>query len=137
MPRFNIEDYVDVDERIDRFWEQYPDGRIITNLVSPEDDFTQCRYVAYVYKHRDHHVPDASGWAFEIATPGAQGPNATSHEENCETSAIGRALANLGFTTSRKGAKEPRPSKQEMDKVQRSGGLPVVGIDGGGKFKLP
>ena len=120
MPRFNIEDYVDVNERIDRFWEQYPNGRILTNLVSPIENFEGCRYVAYVYKDRESMEPDASGWAFELA--GGSGANVTSHEENCETSAIGRALANLGFTTSRSGEREPRPSRQEMGKVARAGG---------------
>lgn len=132
MPYFNVSDYVDVNERIDRFWEKYPNGKILTNLVSPEDDFTRCRYVAYVYKDRESHSPDASGWAFELA--GEKGANATSHEENCETSAIGRALANLGFTTSRSGEKEPRPSQQEMSKVIRDG---AALRDAVGRFSVP
>lgn len=111
--RFNVRDYIDVQERITRFWGQYPHGRIETSLMSPPDDFTQCRYVARVFKdHGDAH-PAATGWAFEIA--GGRGANSTSHEENCETSAIGRALANMGYATSGK----DRPSQQEMEKANR------------------
>ncbi len=113
MPRFNLDDYVDVQERIVRFWTEHPDGAIITRLMSPPDDFSQCRYEAAAFKQRDHQRPDATGYAFELA--GAGGANQTSHEENCETSAIGRALANMGYATSR----ADRPSRQEMEKVER------------------
>lgn len=120
MPKFDIDNYVDVQERINTFWEQYPDGAIRTNLMSPPDDFTQCRYKAEVFKDRDLPAPDAVGWAFELA--GGSGANFTSHEENCETSAIGRALANMGYAKDR----NDRPSAQEMAKVNR-------GHDGSGK----
>ena len=113
MPRFNVDDYVDVQERIVRFWAENPDGRIATSLESSFDDFEKCRYKAEVYKSRESEKPDATGWAFEIA--GGGGANLTSHEENCETSAIGRALANMGYATTGK----QRPSRQEMQKVER------------------
>jgi hypothetical protein len=113
MPRFDVSKYIDVQQRINRFWDEYPEGRIETNLMSPPDDFTQCRYVARVYKQAYDPLPAASGWAFEIA--GGGGANATSHEENCETSAIGRALANMGYATS----VDDRPSREEMTKVNR------------------
>jgi hypothetical protein len=114
MPQFDTRNYVDVQERIVRFWGEYPDGSILTELMSPPDDFNTCRYKAVVFKHRDDKTPSATGYAFEIA--GGSGANRTSHEENCETSAIGRALANMGYATTR----ENRPSKQEMAKVERA-----------------
>lgn len=115
MAQFDAGNYIDVQERITRFWSEYPDGSIVTRLMSPPDDFSQCRYEATVYRHRDDQRPSATGYAFELAAPGTKGPNATSHEENCETSAIGRALANMGYATTR----QDRPSRQETSKVER------------------
>jgi hypothetical protein len=114
MPRFDLNDYVTVQERIVQFWKDHPDGAIRTQLESPSDCFDTCRYSAAVFVDRANPGPDATGWAVEkIAPPGDRGPNVTSHEENCETSAIGRALANLGYATSQK----DRPSREEMRKV--------------------
>jgi len=116
MARFNPDTYVTVQERIRRFWADHPDGAIRTELMSPPDDFTACRYVARLYRHRDDPHPAATGWAFELAGHSPQdGANYTSHEENCETSAIGRAAANLGYVTTT----EERPSREEMGKVAR------------------
>lgn len=111
--RFNPEDYVDVTQRINRFWTENPDGRIWTELTSYDDNQDRVIFSAYVYKHRDNPNPDSTGWAEE--TKGGMGANQTSWVENCETSAIGRALANMGYATTMK----DRPSKQEMQKVER------------------
>jgi hypothetical protein len=54
-----------------------------------------------------------SGWAREVE--GKTPVNRTSHLENCESSAVGRALANLGYATDAK-----RPSRSEMLKVART-----------------
>lgn len=113
MPNFNLDTYITVQERINRFWEENPKGRIVTALCSDPDNFEVCRYRAEVYEDRDDARPITTGYAFEIAGRGMA--NQTSHEENCETSAIGRALANLGFATSH----ASRPSREEMAKVQR------------------
>lgn len=111
--RFNLSDYVTVQERINQFWKDHPDGAIRTDLVSDPADWQHCRYRAEVYRQHDRPRPDAVGYAFEIAGKGMA--NQTSHEENAETSAIGRALATMGYATSQKG----RPSREEMQKVQR------------------
>lgn len=113
MAYFNPDDYIDVQARINRFWTEYPDGAIRTLHVGPIEDFTKTRYRAEIYKDKTNPHPDAVGYAFELA--GGGGANKTSHEENCETSAIGRALANMGYATSGK----DRPSREEMEKVQR------------------
>ena len=113
MPRFDPNTYVDVQERINRFWSEYPDGRIVTELVSLPDDFERVVFRASIYKDRGNPGADATGFAAE--TQGGLGPNQTSWHENGETSAIGRALANMGYAKTR----EDRPSKQEMEKVAR------------------
>jgi len=62
------------------------------------------------------------GHAYEEKTD--RGVNATSHVENCETSAIGRALANWTYQAGK------RPSREEMQKVDRMGGAPAPTGDG-------
>lgn len=126
--RFDPNDYVDVQERITQFWDKYPDGAIRTDLASPASSFTEVVFRAEIYKHRDHEKPDSVGYAAE--KPG-NGANQTSWHENCETSAIGRALANMGAAKSRK----DRPSKQEMQKVERNQPAPTRTVNeavGGG-----
>lgn len=126
--RFDPNDYVDVQERITQFWNEYPDGAIRTDLASPASSFTEVVFRAEIYKHRDHERPDSVGYAAE--KPG-NGANQTSWHENCETSAIGRALANMGAAKSRK----DRPSKQEMQKVERAQPTPTRTVNeavGGG-----
>jgi hypothetical protein len=58
----------------------------------------------------------ATGYAEEVR--GAGNVNRTSHVENCETSAVGRALANAGMAGT---DVNKRPSREEMSKVQNAG----------------
>lgn len=105
---FNLADYETVESRLERFWKEFPDGRISTELEVCEAH----RYVikAYLYRTYLDQVAYSTGFAEEKDTD--RGVNATSALENCETSAIGRALANAGFA-----AKGKRPSQEEMKKV--------------------
>lgn len=118
MPNF-MDDYETVDTRIHRFWDKYPDGRIITHLeecrIDDNGRTTTVIIRAEVYKTVEASRPDSTGYAEEsVATSTAPKGSIV---ETGETSAIGRALANLGFS-----AKGARPSREEMDKAQRSSG---------------
>jgi hypothetical protein len=107
---FDPRAYAPVAERIRLFWESFPNGRITTRLVSrTEHDVV---FVARVYRTAGDTKPAATGWAAEREGDGDV--NAVACLENTETSAVGRALANLGFTA----AKE-RPSAEEMQKAAR------------------
>jgi hypothetical protein len=111
MTRFDITQYTTVAERINMFWEQYPEGRIHTELAHFTPEHVVIK--AEIYLDREDIIPVTSDYAEE--RPDTSPVNRVSMVENCATSAIGRALADLGgaFT----GAK--RPSAEEMQKVQR------------------
>lgn len=119
MGRFNLDDYSPVEERLGLFYEEHPDGRIFTAIERLEPPLVVFR--AEVYRDAVDTEPWATGYAYEKEGEGHV--NATSYIENCETSAIGRALANAGYHGRREGA--PRPSREEMQKVERMGGTPA------------
>jgi hypothetical protein len=105
---FNLADYETVEVRLEKFIKDYPDFRISTELEVCEKD----RYIvkAYLFKTTECSSAFSTGLAEEKVTD--RGVNQTSALENCETSAIGRALANAGYA-----AKGKRPSREEMNKV--------------------
>jgi hypothetical protein len=106
---FNLEDYETVEERLVKFWKDHPDGQIHTKVL----EHTTSRFIveASIYRTEADARPWTTGLAEE--TIQGRGVNATSALENCETSAIGRALANAGYAT-----KGKRASREEMNKVK-------------------
>lgn len=109
-----IQDYVTVAERIERFYERYPDGRIITNIIEHDAERGFILMRADVYRNPEDPLPAATGHAFELKSEGYV--QRTSYIEVCETSACGRALALCGFEVKRGIA-----SREEMDKEARMG----------------
>ena len=106
---FNLDDYEPVASRLDRFLKAHPEARIITDLVHYVGDFAVFKAELWL----DGEII-ATGWAEEIRGQG--NVNKTSHLENCETGAVGRALANAGLSGS---DFTKRPSREEMQKVVR------------------
>lgn len=123
---YNPNDYEEVKDRIKRFYADHPDGRILTeNLTTPQDRAA----LTWVVKaeiwlpvwelpgdtgviHDSAWYLKSTGLAFEI--DGKNGmANKTSALENCETSAIGRALANANY------GGDKRVTREEMAKVAR------------------
>jgi len=108
MGRYNPDDYEMVEHRIKRFYNDHPEGKITTELISDPNNQTFAMFKAFVWVDAETLV--ATGHAQEQA--GQSNPvNKTSHLENCETSAIGRALANHKYSGKK------RPSQEEMAKT--------------------
>ena len=107
---FNLTDYEDVDTRIHKFYETYPDGAIHTELIENTEDKGIVVFKATAYRTYADPVASAIGYA-----RGARKDRGVDRDfwfENCETSAIGRCLANLGLS-----ARGKRASSIEMAKV--------------------
>ena len=105
---FNINDYETVEVRLGKFISEYPDFRVFTELL--ESSPTRFIVRASIYRTELDANPWATGLAYEMVTD--RGINSTSALEVCETSALGRSLANAGYA-----AKGKRPSQSEMAKV--------------------
>lgn len=112
---FDLSKYETVAERQARWWAEHESGRILTKIVHA-DERTVC-VRAELYRNASDERPYATGYAEEVR--GSSNVNTTSPLENCETSAIGRALAAAGLAGS-----DParRPSREEMQKVERNHG---------------
>ena len=106
---FNLNDYETVEERITKFWKEFPDGRIETELLEAGTN----RFVveARIFRTEADAKPYATDMAAESFKP--ESSLAEFALERCSTSAIGRALATGGFATKK------RASREEMAKVNR------------------
>ena len=101
--------YTEVNQRILGFRKLYPNGRIITKMLSNEDGI--CVFTATVEDEEGNIL--SVGHAYE--KQGSNYINKTSYIENCETSAVGRALGILGI-----GAEKSIASKEEVEKVEEA-----------------
>ena len=116
MANFNLNDYELVETRIRKFYSLYEDGRILTENVTTREDREKGIWVVKttIYLCADDqykHLPKATGYAFE--QEGGMGAAKFSSLEVCETSSIGRALANMSLSGNK------RASREEMAKVER------------------
>ena len=134
---FNLDDYEPVAARLDRWLNakiagyeastnDYP--RVLTRMVSePGADICVIRAELWLGENLI-----ATGYAEEVR--GSGNVNRTSHVENCETSAIGRALANCGMAGS---DMTKRPSREEMSNVQRQSTSNGPAVERGTDPKMP
>ena len=119
MAKFDLNSYETVEERLKKFWADNPNGRIDTQVVHITDDGSCVTIKAEVFPDAKVVLPVSTGIAQETKGQGGFA-NADAWMENCETSAIGRALANWKY----QGTDKARPSKEEMSKVSSSKPLP-------------
>lgn len=83
-------DYAEVNQRIKAFRMVYPEGTIKTEMTSNENGI--CIFKAYI---NNNDLLLGTGTAYEKEN--STFINKTSYIENCETSAVGRALGMCGF----------------------------------------
>lgn len=85
--------YVQVNERLKAFRAEKPDYALITDIISLDDN--QCTMQAKIIAPNGFVL--ATGTAHEEREDRSSMVNKTSYVENCETSAWGRALGNIGY----------------------------------------
>lgn len=107
-----LADYITVAERIDAFYAKHPLGRIITTIIEHDAASGFIIMKAEVYRTLEDTEPAATGHAFEFKDAGYV--QRTSYVEVCETSAVGRAIAFLGFEV-----KKGVASREEMQAATR------------------
>ena len=95
MAGFDLKDYVDVHQRIEKFYEKFPEGSIQTEVAKLDDSIVIMR--AYAYRNPDDPRPSIGH--SQLGIPGTTPYTRGSEIENAETSAVGRAIAFLGFET--------------------------------------
>lgn len=105
-----LKDYVDVAERIRAWYEAYPNARIETRIVEHTDKRVVVEARAYRGVKGDSGPNDELGFMDDrpagighsaMQIPGATPYTRGSEIENCETSAVGRALVMAGLPSKR------------------------------------
>ena len=119
-PVVSIEDYEPVQSRFSRFieWAETREQffSVISQLLSlPGDDICVMKTTILC-----DGVVVATGHAEEIRNQG--NVNKTSSLENCETSSLGRCLSNFPMHNFCGTSLDKRPSREEMQKVERMSG---------------
>lgn len=134
------ENYIEVSERILKFYEEYPQGRLVCNenplgMRFGEQDFVAVH--ARAFRTPDDAHP-GDGWAWE-PVPGTTPFTRNSELMNAQTAAIGRAIVSVGLLASRSiaSAEEVRNRKAEdlaveatdsVRKKKKTGGLPAKDV---------
>lgn len=93
-------EYAEVNERVIAFRKIYPDGFIITDIVRCGDNFDNGGIITFTAKvgfYREDGSMQILGTGTALEKEWASIINKTSYVENCETSAVGRALGMAGF----------------------------------------
>ena len=112
---FSMDDYVDVSERLRQWYEKWPEGRVLTEIVDFTPERVTVKATAYC-SHGTHDLPAGTGHS-SMTLPGSTPFTKGSELENAETSAIGRALVAAGLPSKRVAstdevkAKKPPPGK--------------------------
>ena len=93
--KIEVKEYVEVNQRIKAFRALYPQGFIETGILSNHEGVCVIRAVAGYYSDDGEKFVLGTGMAYEKEN--STFINQSSYIENCETSAVGRALGMAGF----------------------------------------
>ena len=111
----NLDNYVEVNERIEKFYEKYPEGSLQSEILDSPEGIIVVK--AFAYRNYDDTCPGV-GHASE-PVPGKTPYTKDSELMNAETSAWGRALAALGFEVKRAiASQEEVRNRSEAENVQ-------------------
>lgn len=134
MAGYNIDDYIDVAERLREFYERYPDGVLQSGEPPHVLEVGGKPFIVYhalAYRTPDDEKP-AHGWAWE-PVPGPTQFTRDSELMNAETAAWGRAIVALGFATKKiASAQEVRNRQQPVAQAS-----PSPATDAGGAAAPP
>ena len=123
-PTRGLPNYIRVKERKVRFRNDFPLGVIIPEMISElSSAMDHVIFRTSIWKEREEYLsdkrPDSVGWSLSVA----RGPkaDATSWVENCEESATGRALDNLGYYGDKEladGVENLKCSQEEIEQAK-------------------
>lgn len=118
-------EYAEVNSRVLAFYEGCPGGAIVTQLVSVDGEM--CVFKATVMDEQGQVI--ATGHAYELQS--SSYINKTSYIENCETSAVGRALgfAGIGINGSICSAEELQNALNQQEKPRKAAKKPQRDYD--------
>lgn len=134
--------YIEVNQRIKAFRQVYPMGTIATDMVSNENGICVFRATVGYTTDNGEYIVLGTGTAFENEK--SSFINKTSFIENCETSAVGRALGMCGFgidtsiasyeevanaIENQNKADEEKPDKLHMDALVETAKIKGVPIE--------
>ena len=114
MPQFNLENYDEVKDRIPLFYKAFPKGRIYTEVINEDNTGVTSRASLFAdAEEQKMGTPLVTGIAREFP-----GGHIDKYTENCETSAIGRAIANFNLLGEKGKKNSTFPSREEMESAQ-------------------
>ena len=113
-------DYVEVNQRVKGFRMVYPDGFIQTEMIV--NDGSLCVFKARVGFYAEDMSERVLGTGTAFEERNASYINKTSYIENCETSAVGRALgmAGFGIDTAIRSAEEQNSAMAAQEELENS-----------------